>query len=113
MLLVLSPWAVRNLRFDEALALGHGYDVDYCLQARAAGRKVMTADLALTHHQSLELVEDLVLDRGAPRIAEKWQGRMPGDDPGSDEPTEASGSAVPGGPRPSVSWHEPSPTAAL
>ena len=90
MLLVLSPWAVRNLRFDEALAYGHGYDVDYCLQARAAGRKVMTADLALTHHQSLALVEDTPYWTEAHTwIAEKWQGRMPGDDPGSIDPSEA------------------------
>jgi len=38
LLMVLSPWAVRNLRFDESLALGHGFDVDYCMQAREAGR---------------------------------------------------------------------------
>ena len=38
-LLVLSPWAVRNVRFDESLLLGHGYDLDFCLQVRAAGRK--------------------------------------------------------------------------
>ena len=26
LLLVLSPWTVRNIRFDESLALQHGYD---------------------------------------------------------------------------------------
>ena len=36
-LIVLSPWAVRNLRFDEALARRHGYDVDICMQARPQG----------------------------------------------------------------------------
>ena len=46
-LIVLSPWAVRNLSFDEQLARRHGYDVDICLQARAAGRKVVTADLRM------------------------------------------------------------------
>ena len=57
-LLVLSPWAVRNLRFDESLGALHGYDVDFCLQARAAGRKVVTADFRAVHHHSLELVSD-------------------------------------------------------
>ena len=33
-----------TLRFDESLGALHGYDVDFCLQARAAGRKVVTAD---------------------------------------------------------------------
>ena len=33
-LLALSPWAVRNLRFDESLGLLHGYDFDFCLQVR-------------------------------------------------------------------------------
>ncbi len=33
-LLVLSPWAVRNVRFDETLILGHGFELDFCLQVR-------------------------------------------------------------------------------
>ena len=78
-LLVLSPWAVRNVRFDESLVLGHGFDLDYCLQVRAAGRKVVTADLRVVHHHSLELVSDLDLWVEAHmRVAEKWDGRMPG-----------------------------------
>jgi hypothetical protein len=56
--LALSPWAVRNLRFDEQLVLGHGYDLDLCLQARAAGRKVVTADLSVREHRSLDIVTD-------------------------------------------------------
>src|SRR5580704_15209424 len=43
--LCLSPWVVRNVRFDEQLgSLLHGYDFDFCLQVREAGRKVVTAD---------------------------------------------------------------------
>ena len=38
-----SPWAIQNLRFDESLGGAlHGYDFDICLQARAAGKKVVT-----------------------------------------------------------------------
>jgi hypothetical protein len=78
MLMVLSPWAVRNVRFDEKLALGHGFDVDYCMQVRAAGRKVVTADLALTYTQSLELLEDLPSWSAAHRtVAEKWEDEQP------------------------------------
>ncbi|MFL5863652.1 MAG: glycosyltransferase, partial [Solirubrobacteraceae bacterium] len=55
-LLVLSPWAVRTLRFDEGLLFGHGFDLDFSLQVRAAGRRLMVADLQVSHHRSLELV---------------------------------------------------------
>jgi hypothetical protein len=80
LLMVLSPWVVRNIRFDESLGLPlHGYDFDLCLQVRAAGRTVRTEDLRVVHHHSLALV-----DRPEPYveahmlIAEKWQDKMPG-----------------------------------
>jgi hypothetical protein len=58
-MMALSPWAVRNLRFDESLGQRlHGYDYDLCRQARAAGHKVVTADLKVVHHHSLELLAD-------------------------------------------------------
>ena len=89
LLMVLSPWAVRNLRFDEALALGHGYDVDFCFQARAAGRKIVTANFAAEHHGSLEMVEDYLLWIEAHiHMAEKWQGSVPGHEDAPDDPTE-------------------------
>jgi hypothetical protein len=84
-LMVLSPWVVRNLRFDESLGSLHGYDVDLCLQARAAGRKVVTADLRAIHNHSLELVSDIDgWVEAHMRVAEKWHGRMPGDHAGED-----------------------------
>ena len=58
-LLVLSPWVVRNLRFDEELVLGYGFDVDFCMSVRAAGRKLIVADLPVVHHRSIELVDNL------------------------------------------------------
>jgi hypothetical protein len=78
--LALSPWAVRNLRFDEGLGSQiHGYDLDFCLQVREAGRKVMTADFKVVHHHSLELLRDPEVWIAAHmKIAEKWEGRMPG-----------------------------------
>jgi hypothetical protein len=51
LLLALSPWAVRNLRFDAERFSGfHGYDVDVCFQARAAGRRVVVDELGVVHH---------------------------------------------------------------
>jgi Glycosyltransferase like family len=75
----LSPWTVRNIRFDESLGTQlHGYDFDYCLQVRSAGRKVVTADFKVIHHHSLELIgnADSWIDAHM-RVAEKWDGRMP------------------------------------
>jgi Glycosyltransferase like family len=83
-LIVLSPWAVRNLRFDETLSLNYGYDVDFCLRARAAGRKVMTADVRVTYHGPLELVREPELWIEAHiGMAARWDGRMPGADAGT------------------------------
>jgi Glycosyltransferase like family len=75
--LVLSPWVVRNIRFDETLGTFHGYDLDFCLQVREAGRKVVTADFRAIHHRPLEMVPDPDewIDAHV-RVARKWDGRM-------------------------------------
>jgi hypothetical protein len=63
LILVLSPWAVRQLRFDESLGPGfHGYDVDICFQARAMGRRVVVDDLGAIHHAA----------RGFTSMHEEW-----------------------------------------
>jgi hypothetical protein len=78
-LLVLSPWAVRELRFDASLGRLHGYDLDFCLQVRAAGRKAVTGDFRAIHHHALEPFSDPEswIDAHI-RMAEKWDGRIPG-----------------------------------
>jgi hypothetical protein len=75
----LSPWVVRNIRFDESLGQQlHGYDFDFCLQVRAAGRRVVTEDFKVIHHHSLELISDTdSWVEAHMRVAEKWDGRMP------------------------------------
>lgn len=85
LLVVLSPWAVRNVRFDEGLSLGYGYEVDYCMQLRAAGKRVMTADLGVIHHRPLKVVDDLELWAEAHmQLAEKWDNGLAGEHPDSD-----------------------------
>ena len=76
----LSPWVVRNVRFDESLGqLLHGYDFDFCQQVRAAGRKVVTADFKVIHNHSLELASDLEHWSAAHvTVAEKWDQRLLG-----------------------------------
>jgi Glycosyltransferase like family len=78
-LMALSPWVVRNIRFDESLGQLHGYDFDFCLQVREAGRKVVTADFRAIHNHTLELVsnQDTWVEAHM-RVTEKWEGRMPG-----------------------------------
>lgn len=77
--MVLSPWVVRNLRFDESLGALHGYDFDFCLQVRAAGRKVVTADFKAIHHHGLDLVRNREgWIEAHMKVAEKWNGKMPG-----------------------------------
>lgn len=62
LLMALSPWAVRELRFDESFAPDfYGYDVDFCLQARALGRRVVVDGLAVVRH-----------DAPAPQSGEQW-----------------------------------------
>jgi hypothetical protein len=75
--MVLSPWVVRHIRFDEHLGSFHGYDLDLCLQVRAAGRKVMTADFRAIHHRQLDMVPDPEdwIDAHI-RLADKWDGQM-------------------------------------
>lgn len=78
-LLVLSAWAVRNLRFDESLHLSHGYDLDICLQARAAGRRVVVADVRTVLHRPLEMVNDPEIWVEAHiRMAAKWNDELCG-----------------------------------
>ena len=75
--LVLSPWVVRHLRFDESLGQFHGYDLDFCLQVRAAGRTVVTADFRAVHHRQLEMVPDpQEWIEAHVKVAEKWDGQM-------------------------------------
>jgi Glycosyltransferase like family len=78
-LMALSPWVVRNVRFDESLGQLHGYDFDFCLSVREAGKKVLTADFKAIHNHSLDLVSNV--DKWVEahmRVTEKWEGRMPG-----------------------------------
>jgi Glycosyltransferase like family len=78
-LMVLSPWVVRNIRFDESLGQLHGYDLDFCLQVREAGRRVLTADVRAVHTHLLTPFSDPEeWVRAHVAVAEKWDGRMPG-----------------------------------
>ncbi len=72
--LVLSPWAIRHLRFDESAFDGfHGYDSDICLQARAAGRRVRVTELPVTHHTHGGYGDAAAYARASAAFAAKWR----------------------------------------
>lgn len=77
-LMAFSPWVVRNLRFDESFGLLHGYDFDICQRIRRSGRKVMTADIDVAHHHSLDLITQVEMWVEAHmRVAETWDAEAP------------------------------------
>jgi Glycosyltransferase like family len=82
----LSPWVMHNLRFDESLGQQHGYDLDICMQARAAGKKVVTMDARVVHHHSLRLITDVESwIQAHMRLAEKWDEQLPNNGTAKDD----------------------------
>jgi hypothetical protein len=72
---------VQSLRFEESIGILHGYDFDICRQARAAGRKVIAADLGLAHHHSLDLITEVEAWAAAHmRASERWESSVPDDE---------------------------------
>jgi hypothetical protein len=62
-LFVVSPWAARAVRFDERFGPHfHGYDLDFCFEARALGRACVVAPLGAVHYAPtrLERMDDLL-----------------------------------------------------
>lgn len=73
LLMVLSPWAVRNLRFDEVTYTGfHGYDADICQQATAAGRVVRVAEIDIYHHCKTSIGDSVAFHRAGSAYRRKW-----------------------------------------
>jgi hypothetical protein len=75
-IMVFSPWAVANLRFDERYPGWLGYD-DVCLHARAAGKRVTVADVDTHHHSTIgfkSLAIAAAWDVAEEIFQEKWYG---------------------------------------
>lgn len=49
-IMVLSPWVIENLRFDESFGGFYGYDCDLPQQVVRAGKKVRVVDIDTVHH---------------------------------------------------------------
>src|SRR5205085_124080 len=80
LVMALSPWAVRNLRFDEDSYEGFdAYDADFCAQARAAGKRVVVTELPVIHrHTRVGSARDSSdggsFERNEKVFREKWLG---------------------------------------
>jgi glycosyl transferase family 2 len=73
LLMVLSPWAVKNLRCDTTTFTGfHAYDVDLCFQARAADRRVVVAELNAFHHTKGGFGDTQAWERADTAFRAKW-----------------------------------------
>jgi GT2 family glycosyltransferase len=78
LLMVLSPWAVRNLRFDDELYSGfHAYDLDLCLQARAAGKRVVVDEIAVMHYTKGGFGDAEAFARNDAILRRKWRLAVP------------------------------------
>jgi hypothetical protein len=62
-IMVFSPWAIENLRFDTRYPGFLGYD-DVCLTALEDGKRVVVADVDTHHHSTIGFK--------SPEIAEAW-----------------------------------------
>jgi hypothetical protein len=73
LLMVLAPRAVRELRFDADRFHGfHGYDIDFCLQALAAGRRVVVDELAVFHHTRGGIGDEVGFWQADAALRRKW-----------------------------------------
>jgi GT2 family glycosyltransferase len=72
-LLVLSPWAVRELRFDGRFTPHfHGYDVDLCFEARSRGARCLVAPIAAAHHGGIRRERNEAWHRAELAWHRKW-----------------------------------------
>jgi GT2 family glycosyltransferase len=72
MLLALSAWAARELRFDRGLGPLDGYDIDICLQARARGRRVVVGDFRVAHYARRDFLDHRRWVDAAVALQRKW-----------------------------------------
>ncbi|MCC6831580.1 MAG: methyltransferase domain-containing protein [Thermoleophilia bacterium] len=71
--MILAPEVVREIRFDTETYTGfHGYDIDYCFEVRRSGRRVVVADIAVSHHAVGGYKDEAAFDRAEARWTAKW-----------------------------------------
>jgi SAM-dependent methyltransferase len=105
-LFVLSPWAVRSLRFDPAFdQVFHSYDLDFCFQARAHGKKLVVEQIDVIHRRQPRVIDDSLKKAAAIwRRKWRWDGpaggpRLPETHPGASTGLGPAAPARANGPR--------------
>jgi SAM-dependent methyltransferase len=105
-LFVLSPWAVRSLRFDPAFDEAfHSYDLDFCFQARARGKKLVVEQIDVIHRRQPRVIDDSLKKAAAIwRRKWTWDGpaggpRLPDSHPGASTGLAPAAPARVNGPR--------------
>lgn len=76
-IMVFSPWAIENLRFDPRYPGFLGYD-DVCLTAREAGKRVTVVDVDTHHHTTVGFKSAAIAaawDVAEEIFQEKWWGQ--------------------------------------
>jgi SAM-dependent methyltransferase len=77
LLMALSPLAFGRLEFDQrSFPDFHGYDVDYCLQARAAGLKVIVAAIDVLHRTKTGLGDAAGFRAADLELRRKWRSKL-------------------------------------
>ena len=84
--LALTPWTVGQRALRRVAGAGSTATTSTSASRCGAGRKIVTEDLRVVHHHSLDLVSDPETWVAAHiRLAEKWAGRLPNADTAGDE----------------------------
>jgi GT2 family glycosyltransferase len=76
--MVISPDCARRVWFDARTYRGfHGYDIDYCYEAKRAGFRVVVAPLDLVHHTKGTLGDVIAYRRADLAWQRKWHRAPP------------------------------------
>jgi len=79
LLMVLAPSAFGALDFDEARLPGfHGYDVDYCLQAKAGGLRVVVRPIDVLHRTKGGYGDSSAFAEAGKVLSTKWSNVITG-----------------------------------
>ena len=77
LLLIVSPSAFRTILFDEeTFPAFHGYDIDYCLQARQLGLQVVVAPIDVFHRTEPMRGDREAFEVARMALAAKWPGAV-------------------------------------
>lgn len=75
LLLALSPSAFGTLEFDSgAFPSFHGYDTDFCLQARRVGPRVRVAPVDYVHRDKGGVEDTEAFSKSAQALTSRWRG---------------------------------------